>query len=115
MKTQQISNQNFNGRLIFVRNAKNSYKYTDRIEQFFPKDAKPVLDEANKKLEKEPFDIFISKNKQKQDFYELYADKSHANIVNGKGAKPTLIHKSVVIGLFDSAVENAIDNFKKIF
>ena len=59
MKTQAISNQTFNGKLIFVKKVNNSLKYTDKVEQFFSKDAMSEVNKAKKMVKNEPCDVFI--------------------------------------------------------
>ncbi len=66
MKTQAVSNQNFNGQVVYV--TKDGKKYVKDITRRLPSSYEEFRRHLQPVLNKEPFDVFISRGKTPLDF-----------------------------------------------
>lgn len=66
MKIQQISKQNFQGRIIYL--AKNGQKHIENIQKKLPYMYNESQVWIEKLIEKEPFDIYISRGEKPLHF-----------------------------------------------
>lgn len=108
------NNQSFSGRVIFVKEHANSYKYTDRIEKYFPKTVKKQLTDVKSLIEDLPFDLYVSRNAKYPEFYEFNANTSHFNILKNKTnskTRPVFVHENVLESSLFNGAKDAIKNF----
>ena len=81
MQIQPISNnQNFTGRFLFLKIAKENIVSSD-VENHLSFLNKEDLDIVRKKISSKPYDLYISKSDDLEGFYELNANAKLENIL----------------------------------
>ncbi|MBO6087651.1 hypothetical protein J6P92_04810 [bacterium] len=86
MKTQAISNQNFNGNLYFVEKAGQKAKEPLR-EHIIKRIGKRGMETINSLIKDKPYDIFVSRSEINPEILYVEADKSFVDAVKNRPQK----------------------------
>jgi len=113
MKTQSISNQNFNGQLIYV--TKNGEKYTGDIAQRLPNGYNYFIRNIQRILRDEPFDIFVSRGNTHRKF-NVHASNGQKSTdpIGVEFIKDSDSNGYKDISVLNTAIKYSIENFKKL-
>ena len=86
MKTQAISNQNFNGNVYFVE--KVGQKATEPLrEHIVQRLGKRGMEQINSLIKEKPYDLFITRSEIHSGYYNIEADTSFVDAVKNRPEK----------------------------
>ncbi len=108
MKTQAISNQNFNGNLKYVNkyitsvSGANAEKYLSNLV------GKRQVQDAIRKLEREDFDLVVSRNPEDPKWFEIAPDS------NIQPKSVVYVYETLMKSSFSEAVSTAIKQYKAL-
>lgn len=113
MKVQQVSGQNFNGRLCFMDYTGITGKVEKLSETIAPIISKnyPEIEET---ISKKPYDLFISRPKNLSEFFQVDANVKFENALgedNTIKGKPSMVYEKR-LDRFPSAAAEAMYNFE---
>lgn len=108
MKTQAISNQSFNGNLKYVNKylANTSGTYAEQIITGLV--GKRQIQDAARKLERENFDLVVSRNPEDPKWFEITPDS------NIQPKSVVYVYETLMKSSFSEAVSTAIKQYKAI-
>ena len=101
MKVQKVSNQNFNGRIIFINN-KNIAGKTEELSKNLATLLSKNYPEIETWIEKKPYELFVSRPKNISEFYQVDANVKFENVLG---------EDSTVKGISSMVYEGRLDRF----
>ncbi len=113
MKTQKISNNSFNGNIVFFERVGN--KAARSLEGHISKKiGKNRMDEIYSLVKNENFDLYISRSEVKSGLYNIEADTSLVEVIRNRPAKKYMasVDEDTMVWLPDAA-RNAILAYKE--
>ena len=107
MQIQPVtSHTNFNGKLIFEPGT------TTKLTKYTPDPLWRKFKEVSALVSKKPYNVYISKNKQDADFYNIAANKNLKSAQNIKEYTVKVKSNTMVDSVVDAARE-AMDMYEK--
>lgn len=110
MKTQAITNQSFSGKIVFV-NRHFVNRPFDKISEYLPKQLGKEMETAIQKVKDKDFDVFVYRNRNEAEWFEVRADKDYRAKT---GQKPVFVHENVIKSTFSDAVTSAIEAYQNV-
>lgn len=107
MKIEMVSTQNFNGRFLFLKVAKENIVSSD-IEKHLSFLNKEDLDIVRKKIASKPYDLYISKADGLDGFCELNANAKLKNLLSKRSMgelNPVILNEKKSENLYPASSE----------
>ena len=106
MQIQPVTYQpNFNGKFLFKERVENLNKYSSN-------QVRKMFNDVTELISNQPYDIFVWKNKNKSDFYNIAANKSFENAQKIKEYTVKVHSNALAESLVDAAKE-AMEMYEK--
>ena len=108
MKTQAVSNQNFNGNLKYVNKYITSVSGANAEKYLSNMVGKRQVQDAIRKLEREDFDLVVSRNPEDPKWLEIAPDS------NIQPKSVVYVYETLMKSSFSEAVSTAIKQYKAL-
>lgn len=117
MKTQAVSGQNFEGKIIFVDKVRTNPERM--LERYLMQNlGESNLNRLNKLVEDVPFDVFISRNEVRPDSLNVSAGESFTDVLLGRCPQQFVVVKNnheipKQLSNLVSAVHDVVSSYSK--
>lgn len=81
MKINSVSNQNFNGRVVFINHVNIAGK-TENLRKTLTSNLYDSIKEMEILIQDKPYDLFISRSKGLTEFYQVDANTKFENVLS---------------------------------